>query len=992
MESRIPIVLRSSLLVLIAGLMVGVHACSAVAAEAPGSMRLVAETECLSLYIDDVTTEIAVLDKRTGVLWYSNPQDRDRSRGVASETLRIAYATPTTDRAEMDSFNHSVALGQYRIVPIENGVRVEYRLGDEYKDVKYTLPQLIRKDRMDAVLSRVSSEADRQFILKYYVLISLERDHSLPQIELVEPARPWWRFWDSGVEPRVDESSVDSIETVLFGGHRLVALDDTLKSRQQAIERLESEIEELRASGETEDSDRMQKLVQDLNRAVFYHERDRAQLVWKLLSKYIGVIVAQYGRSGGRRDVQSINDLTQDDFRALRNSPVYMLNTETSFYLEDMSNIFKAAGYTVEDMYEDHVMYRLEPPIKSLEVFDVPVEYRLDGQSLVVRIPMADVSYPHEVPEELELNFDDPEGNVVRYKEGGKRLTMPLFQIDVLRYFGAAGSEHKGYIFVPDGCGALIHLNNGRLDYPVYSEPVYGADRSIPQEQALPYDKQTHCLPVFGMKQGDRAWYAVIEEGDAVANVRADIARTQSSYNVAFASFNTMSRMLVSAGGAKVMTYQPSICRSDLQIRYLLLGGESADYVGMAKGYRDYLIARHGLERLAQQDLPMYVELVGAVTKVQPVMGMPMRTPVALTTFEDTKSLIADLVEAGIGNLKVRYTGWLEGGLLHDYPARAGVEMTLGTADQFRDLIRFSGERSVDVFPDVCLLEVPVRSGLLDGFNVRRDAARFLDGLMATVSEYDPVTLLPSGTNARYILSPSALPGLIDRFLSDYAVYGHDALSLGDLGAEVNSDFHRSRFVGRQQAKEIIEEQCRKISRDAGIVTLFAIGNAYVFPYTRNIVNVPTQSTNHGLENETVPFYQIVVHGLFNFAGAPLNAAAGSRDALLKAIETGSGLHFRWVTGEPSIVKGTDFDYLLNVAYDRWRDEAIAAYREANSVLKPVQGRLIDNHEKLADGVYRTTYDNGYAVIVNYNDRAVQVGELRVPAKGCSLQMGGEIR
>jgi hypothetical protein len=165
-----------------------------------------------------------------------------------------------------------------------------------------------------------------------------------------------------------------------------------------------------------------------------------------------------------------------------------------------------------------------------------------------------------------------------------------------------------------------------------------------------------------------------------------------------------------------------------------------------------------------------------------------------------------------------------------------------------------------------------------------------------------------------------------------------------------------------------------------------------VFPYTRNIVNVPTQSTNHGLENETVPFYQIVVHGLFNFAGAPLNAAAGSRDALLKAIETGSGLHFRWVTGEPSIVKGTDFDYLLNVAYDRWRDEAIAAYREANSVLKPVQGRLIDNHEKLADGVYRTTYDNGYAVIVNYNDRAVQVGELRVPAKGCSLQMGGEIR
>ena len=112
---------------------------------------------------------------------------------------------------------------------------------------------------------------------------------------------------------------------------------------------------------------------------------------------------------------------------------------------------------------------------------------------------------------------------------------------------------------MPDGCGALIYLNNGRTDYPIYSEPVYGADRSIPQEQALPYEKQTNCLPVFGLKQGDKAWYAVIEKGDAVANIRADIARTRDSYNVVLASFNTMSRMVVNTGSGRVMTYQPSL-------------------------------------------------------------------------------------------------------------------------------------------------------------------------------------------------------------------------------------------------------------------------------------------------------------------------------------------------------------------------------------------------------------------------------------------------
>lgn len=992
MKQRIRTVSKLSLFALLIAFAVAASSRSVAASNVLDRMRLVAENEHLSLFIDDATTEIAVLDKRTGDLWYSNPPNRDRQRGVASETLRIAYATPNADRVEMDSYNHSVVLGQYTTASIDNGVRVEYRIGDEYKGVKYILPHLISEHRMQEILSRVESESDRRFILDNYVLISLERDPDLPEIEVSETTRPWWKFWQASTQPTVDESDVESVETILFGGHRLVAKDDTLKSRQQAIERLESEIEELLASGAGENSSEVQRLIRDLNRAVSYYENDRAKLIWTLVSKYRGTIVAQYGRVGGRSDVQSINDLTQDDFRALRNTRTYMLNTDTPFYLEDMAHIFAEAGYTIADMYQDHVQYRLEPPIKSLEVFTIPVEYRLEGDSLVVRIPMGEVSYPHEIPTELEFDFDDPDGNVVRYKDDSKRQTFPLYQIDVLRYFGAAGTDKEGYIFVPDGCGALIYLNNGRTDYPIYSEPVYGADRSIPQEQALPYEKQTNCLPVFGLKQGDKAWYAVIEKGDAVANIRADIARTRDSYNVVLASFNTMSRMVVNTGSGRVMTYQPSLYRGDIQIRYFFLKGESASYVGMAKGYRDYLIARYGLERVGEDSLPMFVELVGAVTKVQPVLGVPVRVPAALTTFEDVRTVAGDLLDAGVKNLKIRYSGWLSGGLLHDFPAKAASEQALGTADQFRDLIEFLDKENIGFFPDVCFLKVTTRSSRLEGFSVRKDAARFLSGLIATVSEYDPVTLAQNGVNARYVLSPAALPGLVDRFLESYARYGIDGLSLGDLGSEVNADYHRGRFVDRQQAREIIEEQCKKIGKTAGLDTLFTTGNAYVFPYARCIVDVPTESTNHGLENEAVPFYQIVVHGLFDFAGAPLNSAPDMRKAKLRAIETGSGLYFKWIVCDSSIVKGTDFDYLLNVEYGRWKDKAIAMYREVSEALRPARGHFIDNHEKIADGVYRTTFDNGYTVVVNYNNTSVQVDGLTIDANGYLLGMGGEVR
>lgn len=56
------------------------------------------------------------------------------------------------------------------------------------------------------------------------------------------------------------------------------------------------------------------------------------------------------------------------------------------------------------------------------------------------------------------------------------------------------------------------------------------------------------------------------------------------------------------------------------------------------------------------------------------------------------------------------------------------------------------------------------------------------------------------------------------------------------------------------------------------------------------------------------------------------------------------------------------------------------------------RGHFIDNHEKIADGVYRTTFDNGYTVVVNYNNTSVQVDGLTIDANGYLLGMGGEVR
>ena len=45
----------------------------------------------------------------------------------------------------------------------------------------------------------------------------------------------------------------------------------------------------------------------------------------------------------------------------------------------------------------------------------------------------------------------------------------------------------------------------------------------------------------------------------------------------------------------------------------------------------------------------------------------------------------------------------------------------------------------------------------------------------------------------------------------------------------------------------------------------------------------------------------------------------------------------------------------------------------------------MDRHEKVADGVFRTTYSNGECIVVNYNDTPATVGGVEIPSMSAKL-------
>ena len=84
------------------------------------------------------------------------------------------------------------------------------------------------------------------------------------------------------------------------------------------------------------------------------------------------------------------------------------------------------------------------------------------------------------------------------------------------------------------------------------------------------------ALPVFGLKNGDEAFYAVIESGDAVAGINAVGPGAAGAYNRVWAGFTVNPRETFSAAenAAQTVMYPKKKYDGKLQLSFGFLSGE----------------------------------------------------------------------------------------------------------------------------------------------------------------------------------------------------------------------------------------------------------------------------------------------------------------------------------------------------------------------------------------------------------------------------------
>lgn len=649
--------------------------------------------------------------------------------------------------------------------------------------------------------------------------------------------------------------------------------------------------------------------------------------------------VSAINRAYHKYDIE--NPKTGDDIEGLlakypefKDQPVYLVFENIQTYLkEQMEATFESVGYTYDDYLKDKEMYK-ESNIKDLPAFDVTVRYSLEGNNLVVKIPYEEISY---------------------------KSKYPITQLSVLPYFGAAGTQDEGFIFVPEGSGSLINFNNGKTRQNGYYADAYGWDYATDRKALITETRA--AFPVMGMSYGDASFISIPVEGSEYAGFTAEIAGKLGSYNYVRVDYKMLHREQYETSARSISaqySYEKGLPNESIVQKYTFINGGS--YVDMAKAYQKYLFA--GEKKLNDSELPVSVEIVGAIDKVQQVMGMPKVLPFEVTSYKEAAKIISEIDEMGIKNANIKLSGSLNGGVRQKILNKVKFVKELGGAGDFKKLVEEVSKTSAKLYVDASVQNA-YRSGLSDGFYNNRDAARFASDKLAELNEYSPIWYGKLTANqSYYLLNPKVAAKNTDVFAKNAKKLGYN-ISFTDNGYLLSGDYNDNRRVSRAYVRKSQIEKMDSI-RENGTSVMINGGNDYALKSTDIITNMVFHGNSYALLDKTVPFYQIALHGYKNFTGLPVNLSYEINQVLLESAETGAGLNFTFMGKTAKSIQETDFTQYFAANFDGWKDELKSVYTKYNADFSPVKNCTITDHEYLTDDVVVTTFDNGTKVYVNF--------------------------
>ncbi|MCL2108185.1 MAG: DUF5696 domain-containing protein [Oscillospiraceae bacterium] len=622
--------------------------------------------------------------------------------------------------------------------------------------------------------------------------------------------------------------------------------------------------------------------------------------------------------------------------------------------IRQINELLEEVGYTEEDLNADMEAANVEGSERVS--FVVPLEYRLDDDSLVVSIPTSEIK-----------------------ENGGAKLARIL----LLRNFGAGGNEEEGYLVVPNGSGSLIRFNNGKSHADDYLQYIYGLDPLMAEYVQLGVIDVPR-MPYFGIQREGQGIIAEIEVGDTLADVTARVAGKVDSYNYVYPSFtlrgtNSLAMFGSTGNEAEMPIVENEMANINITVRYSFLTDRHYGYAGMAAYLREKMLEDGTLTAKADTggDIPFYMNLIGSVSGRKHFMSVAYVGQHTMTTFSQAGDIINELTAAGISNQIVNYQGWFNRGYYHDAADKVRLVGGLGSKREFERLATTLEAQGGKLYGDVAFQHV---SWMTRRYEYDLESSRYYGGGMVGVLGVTCPTCMSNTWSMGYtevlhnLISPKFLDTYVNGFIKNFDKYNITGISLRDMGSELHSDRKRTELINREEAKTIVLHHIENLAQ-TGNDLMFAGGNMYVVGYSDDLINVPIAHNSLYIVDEEIPFYNMILHGSLNYAGSPINLsdAYDEEELILRLLEFGASPNFVFTAEDSSNMKATGLNNVYGATFSDWKNTAVSIYNELNSVLSLVSNSFVTNHEILGGGLRRITYSNGIVIEIDWDNKTYQV-------------------
>ncbi len=900
------------------------------------SMTVMSKNDKYELYVDLQSGEVGLKEISSGNILLSNPYDVAADKVSQADTKKqllsqivITYTDSTGKLNNLYSYTDAALNDQLLVQKIKNGVRVEYTIGRE--DTRKMVPKLILADSFEENILAPLKEALEKNLITEDELMVFENS---------------WRAVDVN--------------------------DMKLSIRQAHVQRYpfldNLKVEKLDASG---------NVIID----------QRGDTVYTYPCFYVFQ----------EEVVNGISLLEREN----------MIKTYTNYTFEQMDADHEITGYEAEDvrypLFKLALEYYLEDdgltvrlPCNGLR-YDMAT-YTLENISVLPYMGCGsnlNAGFVYNNGESLVKTdgytfFPDGAGALFGYEELNTTTTTTipgklygedyayrkLFEIKnqkAIRYpvYGAVSSEviHE-YSYILDGVENAVSVSNTVKDTETVLEDI----------AKLKEDGATILVENIGENASvyHRGFVAMIEEADSFAELMLEHGGSKHSYNTVSNYFNpkpkdsyNLADAISVAGNTTMTVVSDRKYTGSMRIHYSMLCDESraeaakendskfsyfeTSWLGMAEAYRTRLTNAGALTRLTEDDvkadIPLYIEVFGALETQQTIATIPVNMMTPLTSFEDIKTMYDELEEEGIRNINFKMTGFANGGMYATVPSSLKWEDAVGGEKGFEALVEQAGEineekdHNFGLYPDFDFTYVHVNT-LFDDVYLQDDVVMSIDNRYATYKQY-------SATQQTFVsfyqlaVSPARYEKFYTKLLENYEKYGLKSMSVASLGTTLNSDFNEENPFNREDAKEYTMQAFSDIKK-AGYSLMSDGGNAYILKYADHILNAELDSSRYLQAMASVPFVGAVLHGSKQFTGTPLNEEGDVRYAMLRAIESGAALQFILSYQNTNELKKDSYlSQYYSIQYKIWKDDVVDYYTELNNLLKDVQTDLIVGHEFL---------------------------------------------